>query len=71
MSDTDKVTLPAECAKCGGWVTLFLAVWSSADPARTQMWKCPHCHEANSAELPGKVGAILARHRDSPNQKKR
>ena len=71
MSDAESVTLPAECATCGGMVTLFLTVWSSADPTRTQMWKCPHCHEANSAELPGKIGSILARQRDSPNQKHR
>jgi hypothetical protein len=70
VSDTE--SLPAQCAKCGGAVTLFLTVWSHDEPARTQTWKCPHCHEAtSSAQLPGKVGWIFARQRDSPNQKHR
>ena len=71
MSDADKVTLPAECATCGGWVTLLLTVWTAAEPARTQTWKCPHCHDPNRAQLPGKVASVLPRHRDSPNQRKR
>ena len=63
MSDAE--SLPAQCAKCGGAVTLFLTTWNAAEPVRTQTWKCPHCHAANStAQLPGKVGWILARQRD-------
>ena len=55
------MTQQAKCAKCGGGVTLFLTAWSTDKPAQTQTWKCPHCHETNSAELPGKVGWVAAR----------
>ena len=70
MSDTE--SLPAQCAKCGGAVTLFLTVWTAGEPVRSQTWKCPHCHVVNTSTLlPGKVDWILARQRESPNQKKR
>jgi len=63
MSDGES-TVRVSCAKCGGAVTLFLTAWTPADSARTQTWKCPHCHESNSAELPGRVGWVAARQRD-------
>jgi len=64
VSDSSSVTLPVRCAKCGGSVTLFVTVWSPDEPAKTQTWKCPHCHDTNTAELPGKVGWVAARQRD-------
>jgi hypothetical protein len=64
LSDAESVMLPVYCTKCGGAVTLFLTPSSPAEPARTQTWKCSHCHEANAPELSGKVGWVAARQRD-------
>jgi len=61
MEPTVPVPLRTHCPKCSRPVTVFMSAWNPAEPPRTQEWKCPHCHDVNRAELPGKVGWIAAR----------
>ena len=60
MEPAVPVPLRTQCPKCHRMVTIFMTAWSD-EAIKSQTWKCPHCHEPNHAELPGKIQWVAAR----------
>ncbi len=64
MADTSSVALT--CPNCRRGATVFVTLWTSSEPRRSQTWTCPHCRDPIPADLPGKVVWVLARQAEDP-----
>ena len=72
----DPVTLPVQCAHCGGKVTLQMSDWPRvADaenepptsdkplpPQTSQTWTCPYCNQANEGGFPDGLAWVRKGH---------
>ena len=68
------VTLPLNCAHCGGPITVQFTAWTApldgrGNPAAIQHqqaeWDCPYCQRENSGGFPGRLAWVTKRIEES------
>jgi hypothetical protein len=53
--------LPVSCGKCGVPLDLQVVDWDPTEPAISQRYRCPACHETLVIEVPGLIALAVRR----------